>query len=688
MKTVIITEKPSVASEYANVLGISARHDGYISGFSSVINKDLIITWAVGHLIELGRPEEQAECRILPDNVKDPWSFNKLPILPKNWFYKPQTSTEPQLEIIRSIYTSPEIAEIYYAGDSGREGIYIQALIRNHIFGNKDPKNITERVVWIDSFTEEEILRGIREAKPYHSYDNMIAAGYLRAKTDYLIGMNFTQGATLKFSQGKGTLNQGRVMTVVDAMVVKRDEEIDNFVSTSFYGVKASLNDHAPVWKVDDKSYFKDSSLLYNETGFKLKTNAEKLIVQFNKSLSLLVEDINVTEKKEYAPQLFNLGSLQAECSKLFHLRPKQTLEIAQELYEGKYTTYPRTEACVLSSAVAKDLRNKGYRIPDSTKYVDDSKIVDHYAIIPTFERNPMLAEESLKGKVYNLILNRFMAITMDPYVYDSVKAIYKHSNGEHFYEDGKNDKSLGWKSLYTDELNHIRALPNKGDTVVVNSFDLTEGQTKAPAPYTTGTLITAMEKAGKLIDNEELANQIKSCGIGTPATRADIIEKLSTIGYISIDNKQKVHATETGKYIYKVMSELDPVLVSPEKTAELEKNLSDVADGTCNADVLLTTVENYVTGIVNKLRETPEVGLYTCPYCGGALISGPFGFWCKTSKDFNSFGGHKLSENDVIDLLGKGITKVYTLKNKDGKSYKAAIRKGSTKNELSFDTK
>lgn len=378
MQTIIITEKPSVAREYARILKVSGNKQGYIEGFSSVLNKNLCITWAVGHLITLGRVEEQAECKALPANIKDPWSFSKLPILPQNWFYKVISEVSDQFKVIKSLYTDKETKEIYYAGDSGREGIYIQALIRNKIFNNKDPKDITERVVWIDSQTENEILRGINEAKPYHDYDNMIAAGYERALWDWLMGMNLTEGFTLKFSKG-GVLNQGRVMTPTNSLVVKRQKEIDNFVPTNYYGIKANLsNGHVPTWKADETSMLKDSPILYNETGFKSKENAEKLIANLNHSMQLTVESVSVKEKKEYAPALYNLACLQSDCSNLFHLRPKQTHDIAQELYEAKLITYPRTDASVLSTAVAEELRKKGYAIPDNKKYVDDSKITDH----------------------------------------------------------------------------------------------------------------------------------------------------------------------------------------------------------------------------------------------------------------------------------------------------------------------
>lgn len=688
MQTVIITEKPSVAREYARILKVSGKsNQGYIQGYSSVLNKNLCVTWAVGHLITLGRVEEQIECKSLPANVKDPWSFSKLPILPKNWFYKVIPEVSDQFKVIKFLYTSPETNEIYYAGDSGREGIYIQALIRNKIFNNKDPKNIIEKVVWIDSQTEEEILRGINEAKPYHDYDNMIAAGYERASWDWLMGMNLTEGFTLKYSKG-GVLNQGRVMTPCNSLVVKRQKEIDNFVPTDFYGIKANLlNGHTPVWKVDDDSFLKDSPVLYNETGFKLEENARKLIGSFNHSMVLTVESITTTQKKEYAPQLFNLARLQSECSANYHLSPKQTLDIAQELYEGKHITYPRTDAPVLSQAVAQELRKKGFNIPDSKKYVDDSRITDHYAIIPTFEKE-YADDSSLKYKIYTLILNRFKAITMPPYVYDETKVKYIHNNKEHFYEESKNGVSLGFKALYKEDLPQSTPITvNKGDVVTVNEYVLTQGQTKAPTPYTTGQLILAMEKAGKLIEDEELANQIKTCGIGTSATRADIIEKLATIGYITIDKNQKITPTSIGIYVDSIVSAIDPTFVSPEKTAELEQMLNNIAEGTLTREIAHQTIEDYIQSIINKLSEVKEQGEYTCPYCGGALVNGTYGYWCKTSKDFKSFGSHKLNENDVKLILSKGKTDLLNLKTKEGKSYQAYITKGEAGNVLIFPT-
>ena len=308
--------------------------------------------------------------------------------------------------------------------------------------------------------------------------------------------------------------------------------------------------------------------------------------------------------------------------------------------------------------------------------------------IIPTFEKNPP-DDGSLKYKIYTLILNRFKAITMPPFVYDETKIKYVHANKEHFYEESKVGKSLGYKALYQENLN-TQSLPlvNKGDVVSVNVYALTEGQTKAPASYTTGSLILAMEKAGKFIEDEDLANQIKTCGIGTSATRADIIEKLATIGYITIDKNQKIAPTSTVFYVDEVVSGIDPVFVSPEKTAELEQMLENIANGTMTRESAHKVMEDYIKSIINKLSDTKEQGTYACPYCGGALVNGPYGYWCKTSRDFKSFGGHKLTDTDVQLILTEGKTKLLNLKNKDGKAYKAYITKGEGGNTLTFEDK
>ncbi len=490
MSTIFITEKPSVAQEYRKVLQVQqqGKTDGYVEGFSPVMKTNVIITWAVGHLIEICKPEEQNKA------WAGRWNKENLPMIPQAFKYKPQENTAEQFRIVKSLYTRKDIDCIYYAGDSGREGIYIQALIRNQIF--KTAPKFSEKVVWIDSFTEQAILDGIKTAKPYTAYQPMIDSGYARAISDWLIGMNFTESFTLT----SGTLiNVGRVMTPTLAMVVNRQEEIDKFVKTDYYGVKA---DKFASWKAVEGSRYHETPLLYNETGFKKKEDADALASNCNTDPKLTVEQVKVQKKTEYAPYLFNLADLQAYCSKRFKISPAKTLEYAQSLYEKKFTTYPRTDCRFLSTAVASDLKAKGYTIPK--RYVDDSKVTDHYAIIPTLQGNASTLTGTEK-QVYDAIKKRFDDTMKPPFIYDAVSVTYLHRNGERFFESYRIIKQMGFKDNNMDneenaeEIYLKTTIPNKGDIISVNAFTTYNMETRPPSSYTTGSLILAMEKAGKL---------------------------------------------------------------------------------------------------------------------------------------------------------------------------------------------
>ena len=707
-KTIIITEKPSVAGEYAKVLGIKdgAKAKGYLEGHSPVLNKDIQITWAVGHLIELGSVAEQKEGKKLPKTQqKVPWKKENLPIFPEDWLYKVSDDTRKQYDVVKSLYTQKDIDCILYAGDSGREGIYIQALIRNQIF-KKAPK-FEEKVVWIDSYTDESIKNGIRDAKPYTAYQNMIDSGYERAKTDWLIGMNFSQCYSLanNYRNGVKVIATGRVMSPVLDLVVKKQEEIDNFKPTDFFTVKADCPFN-PQWKAIKGSKYFESDLLYNETGFKKKEDCENFIKELNKDMHLSVKDIKTEKKTEYAPLLFNLAELQNHCSKTYHISPDATLKIAQSLYEKKVTTYPRTDARVLSSAVAKDIEAKtGKKVP--SKYVDDSKITDHYAIIPTGIKPSGLND--LEQKVYDDINKRYEAIFMPPYVYNAISITYEHQNKECFFASGRQDLDLGYKKLYDEKAQTFDVKLSKGDKVDVKTYDLGASQTKPPTPYTTGTLILTMEKAGKFIEDEELRNQI-TCGIGTSATRAGIIEKLAKNGYITIDKKQKVAPTNIGKQIDKIIEQYDAKLLSPEKTADMEQRLNDIAEGKVKTEDYEKYVKTYITDTINTVFEdvkknpiqastdTGTTGTmtntsvnqptetYECPKCKGnnkksMLKFGRFGFYCenKCGFSFNTVekkNGVLLTEKDLQDLIKDGKTKVFTFHfEKSGKTCKASIK-------------
>ena len=700
-KTIFITEKPSVAQEYKKVLQVKSegKKDGYIEGFSPVLNKDIQITWAVGHLISLGNVTEQELGRSLKKGEKEKrWSYDNLPILPDDWYYKVNYQTQSQFRVIQKLYTAKDIDCIYYAGDSGREGIYIQALIRNQIF-NKDPK-FDEKVVWIDSYTKESILNGIKNAKPYSAYQNMIDSGYMRAKFDWLIGMNFTESLTLKTGS---LIAVGRVMTPTLAMIVNRDKEIKDFKPTDYFGINAM--DMNATWKANKDNNYD----LYKDNGFSKKEDAESLIAKLKGDMNLTVEDVKVTEKKEFAPLLFNLADLQAHCSKNFHISPAQTLSIVQSLYEKKLTTYPRTDARVLSSAVAKEMEQK-FNLKVPAKYVNDEKITDHYAIIPTFAKGESEEVSSLskaEQAVYAAIYKRTMAIFKPAYIYDSINIVYKHSSGERFYKTGKKTKQLGWKELYKNEPSEeaeMTDLPVKGAVLPVRAFELNAMQTKPPAAYTTGSLIRAMEKSGKLITDEELREQIKTCGIGTSATRAGIIEKLKDKEYITIDKSQKVSPTEKGKALIPIVEQFDKTLVSPEKTAEMEQLLSDVAGGTLNVNKCMDEVKGYIESSVSNIKDTKidasliksdkkgdrsckSTESHNCPCCGEILKYGRFGYYCGCGFSFGEvIAGHNMKEQDLVDLIEKGKTKTYSFKSKTGKSFKAHLIIDTETNKTKFE--
>lgn len=682
MSIIFITEKPSVAQEYKKVLKIrqDERTDGYVEGYSSVMKSNVIITWAIGHLIAISPPDVQNE------KWAGRWSKEKLPMIPTNFKYEPQKNTYNQFKIVKSLYTRKDIKAIYYAGDSGREGIYIQALIRNQIF--KTAPKLEERVVWIDSFTEDAILKGIKEAKPYNEYQPIIDSGYARAMSDWLIGMNFTEAFTL--TSGK-LINTGRVMTPTLAMIVNRQKEIDNFEKTYFYGIKTDNS----FWKSVEGSAYFDSNLLYNENGFLKEADANKLCNELNKDRKLEVENVKVQTKTEYAPYLFNLADLQAFGSKYYKISPAQVLNVAQTLYEKKLITYPRTDCRFLSSAVAEDLKKIGMNVPK--RYIDDSKVTDHYAIIPTFHGTPNLS--GMEDNIYQAILSRFLDTMEKPFVYDAVSIVYIHKNGERFFETFQNIKQIGYRKSYSNDYDlTITEIPRKNEIVSVENFSVRNLETKAPTPYTTGSLILAMEKAGKLIDDEELREQIKTCGIGTSATRASIIEKLREKEFITVERNQKIVPSEFGKAVIPIIEKFDETLTSPIKTADMEANLHAIANGTLSLSENMRAVNEYIETTTKRILENNKERLsnfndnssdksFPCPCCDDTLKYGKYGWYCSCKFSFgNEICGRKMKESDLEDLLNKGKTKTYSFKSKAGKPFKAKMVVDKENNKTAFE--
>ena len=567
MKNILITEKPSVAMEFSKVLKENGiRKNGYIE------STNWVITWCVGHLVTMSYPEKY-------DEKLKYWRLDTLPFMPKEYKYEIIPSVEKQYNIIKELITRDDIDCIYVATDSGREGEYIYRLVEMQI----GIKNKQRRRVWIDSQTEEEIKRGIEQAKPLEEYNSLSDSAYLRAKEDYLIGINFSRLLSIIYGkrlakdlgEEKISISVGRVMTCVLGMVVSREREIRNFVKTPYYKIVGHFGEAENIfsaeWKVNEKSIMWDSPKLYNDAGFKQEKDAKEFINTFQEKKAV-VKEVKKNKTKEKAPLLFNLAEIQNECTKRFKIKPDETLEIIQNLYEKKLVTYPRTDARVLSTAVAKVISKnlngiaKGFKNEEiqtyirkmddekystdliKTKYVDDSKITDHYAIIPTgqgYENYDKLLD--LHKQIYALIVKRFLSIFYPPAEFSKISVEIDIEN-EQFFTSGKVCTSLGYLEILKDSqkensqenleiLNKLK----KSQNIEIANFEIKTSETTPPSRYNSGSIILAMENAGKLIEDEELREQIKGAGIGTSATRAEIIKKLERINYISINSKTQI---------------------------------------------------------------------------------------------------------------------------------------------------
>ena len=639
MKKVLITEKPSVAMEFAKALKINAnRKNGYLE------SEEWIITWCVGHLVTMSYPEKY-------DEKLKQWKLDTLPFIPAEWKYEIIPAVKNQFNVIQTLLQREDISEIYNAGDSGREGEYIQRLVL--MMAEPNPNAVVKRV-WIDSQTEEEILRGINEAKNASEYDSLSDSAYLRAKEDYLIGINFSR--LLSITHGRSVAKQinedrtsiaiGRVMTCVLGMVVSREREIRNFVKTKYYKILGTFgeeqNNLNGEWKVNEKSKVFESIKLYNESGFKREEDALDFINEL-KNYKAIVSEIKKTKQKENAPLLFNLAEIQNECSKKFKIKPDETLEIIQELYEKKLVTYPRTDARVLSSAVAKEISKnlngiaKGFKDEEiqkyiskmkeekystnllKTKYVNDSKITDHYAIIPTgqgFENFDKLS--NLQKDIYKIIIKRFLSIFYPPAEFNKI-SLTLNVNNEIFTASQKICIKKGYLEIVKDNVevdahidpkncvhpqeNEFLNTLKKGQEIDVYNMQTKEAETAPPTRYNSGSMILAMENAGTLIEDEELREQIKGAGIGTSATRAEIIKKLEKIKYISINNKtQIITPTEKGEAIYDVVNRTMPDMLNPKLTASWEKGLEMVAKKEILPNEFMTKLKKYINSKFDKL--------------------------------------------------------------------------------------
>ena len=665
-KALYIAEKPSVAQEFAKALKINGqRRDGYLE------SQDSVVTWCVGHLVTMSYPEKY-------DIKYKRWSLDTLPFLPREFKYEVIPGVQKQFEIVKGLLNREDVDTIYVCTDSGREGEYIYRLVAQMagVHGKK------EKRVWIDSQTEEEIMRGIREAKDLSAYDNLSASAYLRAKEDYLMGINFSRVLTLRYGNSVSNylntkyqaISVGRVMTCVLGMVVRREREIRAFVKTPFYRVLSSIalegENFEGEWRAVEGSRYFQTPYLYKENGFKEKIYAEKLIQELSVSqpLQCTVEKIERKKENRNPPLLFNLAELQNVCSKLFKISPDETLKIVQELYEKKLVTYPRTDARVLSTAAAKEiyknisgLRNYehtaeiaqhiieqgNYKNLAKTRYVNDKQITDHYAIVPTGQGLNTLRSVSLTAqRVYETIVRRFVCIFYPPAVYQKISLVTKIQNESFFSsfkvlldegylkiatnsfakrkaadamssvnragaadsegseeEDPDTGKNGGNKADDSAEdmacdTRLLAALQNlkKGDILSVDSLSIKEGETSPPKRYNSGSMILAMENAGQLIEDEELRAQIKSCGIGTSATRAEILKKLCNIKYLALNKKtQVITPTLLGEMIFDVVNCSIRQLLNPELTASWEKGLNYVAEGSITEQEYMDKLEHFV---------------------------------------------------------------------------------------------
>ena len=665
-KALYIAEKPSVAQEFAKALKINGqRRDGYLE------SQDSVVTWCVGHLVTMSYPEKY-------DIKYKRWSLDTLPFLPREFKYEVIPGVQKQFEIVKGLLNREDVDTIYVCTDSGREGEYIYRLVAQMagVHGKK------EKRVWIDSQTEEEIMRGIREAKDLSAYDNLSASAYLRAKEDYLMGINFSRVLTLRYGNSVSNylntkyqaISVGRVMTCVLGMVVRREREIRAFVKTPFYRVLSSIalegENFEGEWRAVEGSRYFQTPYLYKENGFKEKAYAEKLIQELSVSqpLQCTVEKIERKKENRNPPLLFNLAELQNVCSKLFKISPDETLKIVQELYEKKLVTYPRTDARVLSTAAAKEiyknisgLRNYehtaeiaqhiieqgNYKNLAKTRYVNDKQITDHYAIVPTGQGLNALRSVSLTAqRVYETIVRRFVCIFYPPAVYQKISLVTKIQNESFFSsfkvlldegylkvatnsfakrkaadamssvnragaadsegseeEDPDTGKNGGNKADDSAEdmacdTRLLAALQNlkKGDILSVESLSIKEGETSPPKRYNSGSMILAMENAGQLIEDEELRAQIKSCGIGTSATRAEILKKLCNIKYLALNKKtQVITPTLLGEMIFDVVNCSIRQLLNPELTASWEKGLNYVAEGSITEQEYMDKLEHFV---------------------------------------------------------------------------------------------
>ncbi|WBW99347.1 type IA DNA topoisomerase [Oceanirhabdus sp. W0125-5] len=741
-KALFIAEKPSVAREFGKILKISgAKRDGYIEGDKG------IVTWCVGHLVSMSYPEVYDEKLKL-------WDLKDLPFIPDDFKYEIIPGVKKQFDIVCELLNRDDVDRVYVCTDSGREGEYIYRLVdmMSQCHGKEKKR------VWIDSQTEEEILRGVKEAKDLSEYDSLSDSAFLRAKEDYLVGINFSRILTLLYGDYlRRMLNKknvviavGRVMTCVLAMIVQREREIRNFDKTFFYKVECNLNNEDErklkvLWKVVEGSKFYNTPKLYNENGFNKKEDCEQFINEINAFKDNggkgIVDEVNKKKQKKSPPLLFNLAELQNECSKRYKIDPNKTLSCVQSLYEKKMVTYPRTDARVLSTAVAKEIPKMLKKLTglkeneeitealkeisagglhkgiEKKKYVDDKKITDHYAIIPTGEGLGNLNSlPKLEKDIYELIVRRFLAIFLKDAQFVTT-SVTVDINGEKFYTSHKEQSDKGYEKVYyskgkkkKDEEENVTLIGiKKGMKFEVEEVNMKEGETSPPKRYNTGSIILAMENAGKLIEDEELREQIKGSGIGTSATRAEILNKLVEKDYVNLNAKTQIITPSTlGELIFDVVNSSIPSLLNPKLTASWEKGLQMVVDNEIDKNIFMEKLTDYIekntakalrynknidlskvfneTLKVSEINYINENNLGICPICKrGHVIKNKKGYgctnWINGCKFFiGTVAGIEVELKEIKNLVKYGETSLIEgFKSKKGEVFNAklAIRNG-----------
>ncbi len=641
-KRLFISEKPSVAQEFARALDISFhKRDGYLEA------PDTIVTWCVGHLVTMAYPDAY-------DEKYKKWSLATIPFIPDHFRYEIIENVRKQFGIVKRLLTSPDVDTIYVCTDSGREGEYIYRLVAQEA-GVHDKRQLR---VWIDSQTKEEILRGIREAKEESYYDNLGASAYLRAKEDYLMGINFSRAISLKYASGirdflgmdRCVIAVGRVMTCVLGIVVTREREIRSFVKTPFYRIAADFGGIGTMWQVTGDSKYHGSPLLYGDKGFREKEAAEAFLKELSGVSEGVVHAVSRKKETKSAPLLYNLAELQNDCARFFRISPDQTLQIAQELYEKKLTTYPRTDARVLSTAVAKEighnlkgigsirafapfveeiLKSGAHQKIARSRYVNDKAITDHYAIIPTGEGLTAIGNLTpLSRNVYEIIVRRFLAVFYPAAVFDKMQLEVK-AGSEHFFASAKSCREEGYQAVLSysfrkekkaedaqeetaaDEEEpavsiQMLASLKKGVSLPLSGTEIRQGETTPPKRYNSGSMILTMENAGQFIEEEELREQIRGSGIGTSATRAEILNKLVRNKYLTLNKKTQILTpTQLGEMIHDCVALSVKPLLNPRLTASWEIGLTRVAQGEVTEEEYLAKLNDFIRRRTEHIKET-----------------------------------------------------------------------------------